>query len=191
MYPESRGQKRGRKRGNISAIHGSGRSRHPWVACRHGPFVREGVRKGQRAGTAASETNKSSGRPAGNRSPRKRDQSPRAQSQPRHWVPPPRRSRLRVGWEYVGTYPPSVAQGLVAIPGDGSLKVARRSGPARAFGTVRPSASVSSVSSVVSGPTPRWKAPRRGPGLPGPCHRRATRRPVPFHRRGSPPCRRP
>ncbi len=39
------------------------------------------------------------------------------------------------------TYPPSVAQVVVAIPGDGSLKVARRSGPARSCGTVRPSAS--------------------------------------------------
>ncbi len=38
------------------------------------------------------------------------------------------------------TYPPSVAQVVVAIPGDGSLKVARRSGPARSSGAVRPSA---------------------------------------------------
>ena len=42
--------------------------------------------------------------------------------------------------EGAGIYPSSVTQGSVAIPGDGSLKVARRSGPARAIGTVRPSA---------------------------------------------------
>ncbi len=43
--------------------------------------------------------------------------------------------------EGAGTYPSSLTQGLVAIPGDGSLTVARRSGPARAMGAVRPSAS--------------------------------------------------
>ncbi len=45
------------------------------------------------------------------------------------------------------TYPPSLAQAVVAIPGDGSLRVARRSGPARATGAVRPSAGSGSVRS--------------------------------------------
>ncbi len=51
------------------------------------------------------------------------------------------------------TYPSSVTQVSVAVGGDGS--VARRSGPARSCGTVRPSASVSSVSSAVKRSLPR------------------------------------
>ncbi len=43
------------------------------------------------------------------------------------------------------TYPSSVTQAVVAIPGDGSLTVARRSGPARAIGAVRPSADSASA----------------------------------------------
>ncbi len=57
---------------------------------------------------------------------------------------PPRRAGSRGGGISALTYPPSVAQASVAIPGDGSLKVARRSGPARAIGTVRPSAASAS-----------------------------------------------
>ncbi len=76
-----------------------------------------------------------------------------------HWADQPQN---RAG-EGAGTYPSSMTQGSVAIPGDGSLTVARRSGPARSCGTVRPSAdsaagsaSVDSVSSVVKA--------RDGPG---------------------------
>ncbi len=53
--------------------------------------------------------------------------------------------------EGTATYPSSLTQVVVAIPGDGSLRVARRSGPARSSGTVRPSADSASH-------------PRDGPG---------------------------
>jgi len=72
-----------------------------------------------------------------------------------HWGNQPQARVPEGGGEYAGTYPPSVAQVSVAIGGNGSLTVARRSGPARSSGAVRPSADASSAPSAVKRSLPR------------------------------------